>query len=208
MTRHLGFWLALFPLVYPADARPVDVQDRPQLTLGVCDKASVNPEVLASAKRQTLAIFGRAGVNVRWVDLDHRSKCAIPAGTFNWFVILIVPKATEGPSPNAMGFAPSRRVPFPRAYVFYNWVQTFVRIVGQKQKAQYGDGVILGHAIAHELGHLLIPDHSHSLMGIMSSEWEYKHWEDAASGRLLFNQEEAGAIRAELSKCCGNFVWQ
>jgi hypothetical protein len=59
-------------------------------------------------------------------------------------------------------------------------------------------GIILGHAIAHELGHLLMPGQPHSNEGLMRAEWGYRQAEDAIGGRLLFQPAHAGLIRSRL----------
>jgi hypothetical protein len=51
-------------------------------------------------------------------------------------------------------------------------------------------GQILGHVIAHELGHLLGLD-SHSPTGIMRADWSRTDLEDAFSGNLLFARQRA-----------------
>jgi hypothetical protein len=173
-------------------------QERPHFTLAVCDQVGLSPEIVTSARRQTLEIFNRAEVKVTWIDLDRRSKCSIPPSVHKHFVVVILPRAPkDSASPEAMGLTPSPTGSFPRAYVFYNWVRMMVDIV-QRNLGERGQGVILGHAIAHELGHLLMPSLPHSLRGIMSTEWHYSQWEDAVAGRLLFNDAEAKAIRTEL----------
>src|SRR5262249_30251138 len=63
-----------------------------------------------------------------------------------------------------------------------------VDIVERKDLTTIGQGIMLGHAIAHELGHLLMPERTHSLAGIMSTRWDRRHWDDAVAGRLLFKK--------------------
>ena len=58
-------------------------------------------------------------------------------------------------------------------------------------------GIVLGHAIAHELGHLLIPGDAHG-NGIMRPYWAYREWQQALGGTLLFGPGPARAIRETL----------
>ena len=172
---------------------------RPHLTLAVCDQVGLNSEVLALARQHTKEIFRRAEVNVTWIDLDRRSQCTMAPDTPDHFTIVILPHAPDNAvTPDAMGSAPSRTGAFPRAYIFYNWVRMMVDIVERKGLATIGQGIVLGHAVAHELGHLLMPERTHSLRGIMSTRWYRRHWDDAVAGRLLFQKAEAKAMRTNL----------
>jgi hypothetical protein len=56
-------------------------------------------------------------------------------------------------------------------------------------------GVILGHLMAHELGHLLLGTGSHSSSGIMHVPWHLKELEIIAQGRMWFTPAEAGRMQ-------------
>jgi len=57
---------------------------------------------------------------------------------------------------------------------------------------------ILGLAIAHELGHLLLRSNAHWLTGIMQAQWRAKDLQRASKGLLLFTPEQTQIIRAEV----------
>jgi hypothetical protein len=57
---------------------------------------------------------------------------------------------------------------------------------------------ILGHAIAHEIGHLLLPGNGHSVSGIMRARWDQKEWMLLRQGNLNFTPEQARLLRAGL----------
>jgi hypothetical protein len=54
---------------------------------------------------------------------------------------------------------------------------------------------VLGHVVAHELGHLLLGRGTHSAAGLMRADLDTNL---AVQGRLLFTDAEARAIRAAL----------
>lgn len=54
---------------------------------------------------------------------------------------------------------------------------------------------MLGHLIAHEVGHLLLGQGSHSKKGIMLGDWLQTDLEKAAQGRLLFTDRQAKKMR-------------
>jgi hypothetical protein len=55
--------------------------------------------------------------------------------------------------------------------------------------------LVLGHAMAHEIGHLLLPAGAHSSWGIMQWKLSEKEWQRAAKGSLIFTREQAEQIR-------------
>ncbi len=70
-----------------------------------------------------------------------------------------------------------------------------------QQRARAGalsDGVLLGHAVAHEVGHVLLGANSHSSAGIMRPFWRPVDEEWMAKGELVFASGEASRMRAAL----------
>jgi len=59
-------------------------------------------------------------------------------------------------------------------------------------------GQVLGHVIAHEVGHLLLNQQVHSPHGIMRGEWSFLDFRDMASGILLFTPKQAEFLWADV----------
>ncbi len=59
-------------------------------------------------------------------------------------------------------------------------------------------GVILGHLVAHELGHLLLGAGSHSSSGIMHVPWHLKELEIISRGLMMFTPQEADRMRINI----------
>ena len=59
-------------------------------------------------------------------------------------------------------------------------------------------GLILGHVIAHEIGHLLLPYNSHARTGLMRGGWDTQQAMRAATGALTFTPKEAALILERL----------
>jgi hypothetical protein len=57
---------------------------------------------------------------------------------------------------------------------------------------------ILGHVIAHELGHIFLASSTHSRRGIMRPQWADADLRLALSGGLLFNSQQAKRIASNL----------
>lgn len=66
--------------------------------------------------------------------------------------------------------------------------------------ADYGStrSVVLGTAIAHELGHLLLSK-DHSTTGIMKPYLNQSDFRNVRNGRLVFTDEQADVIRRNAS---------
>jgi hypothetical protein len=61
-------------------------------------------------------------------------------------------------------------------------------------------GVLLGHVIAHELGHVLKCTSSHSDDGIMKAHWTHADLERMTTGLLRFDSQDVEAIRAGITR--------
>ena len=59
-------------------------------------------------------------------------------------------------------------------------------------------GVILGHLMAHEVGHLLVGAGSHSAVGIMHVPWHLKELEIIRQGAMTFTPKEAERMRTNI----------
>jgi hypothetical protein len=95
------------------------------------------------------------------------------------------------------------------ANVFYHRAQELVAFrarggevtLGQKLAHRMAPlAMILGHLMAHEVGHLLLGGNSHSRRGIMSVPWGRLSLARAAWGELLFTSQEAKRIRAHVQE--------
>ena len=94
------------------------------------------------------------------------------------------------------------------AYVifFTDWFKTrtihishTVRPTRQAVRFALDTGAVLGHTIAHEVGHLLLPRGTHGPAGLMRATWRMEDMRDAAQGHLGFSPAEAAIIRARLA---------
>jgi hypothetical protein len=58
--------------------------------------------------------------------------------------------------------------------------------------------VVLGCVITHEIGHLLLRPHGHSVHGIMQGRWDAEQIQLAQMGKLLFLPEESKVMQAQV----------
>jgi hypothetical protein len=68
---------------------------------------------------------------------------------------------------------------------------------------------LLGHAIAHEIGHLLLASNAHGVHGLMRAIWSSEEVRRSRPGDWIFSGQELAAIRArrEAARIDANIVW-
>lgn len=167
--------------------RPVAASDGiPSVLLYLANEAGVSSDIVGSARHEVIRIYAQIGVRVIWAEHANGSPKAP--------LIVIIPAITgQWVGPMALGIAVrganySGRV----AYVFYDRVEPLAR------KHQMSDASLLGVAIAHEIGHLLLPYGSHSSSGLMQGEWNDREFLLARARLLRFTAQQAKLIRAHL----------
>ena len=169
-----------------------------RITVHVHDYAHVPPAILARAEDEAARIYRAAGVALEWVDESTPSARLHPAtmGHSDLNINILSSEMTKGKrtAEDAMGAAtgdPEARGRL--AYVFYARVANMARI------ARKTIDPILGHVIAHEIGHLLLPQNSHSPSGVMRATWDSRQTRLAVNGLLRFTPEQAELIRSRVS---------
>jgi len=76
-------------------------------------------------------------------------------------------------------------------YVFYDRIQQ----LAEKRKLAR---TLLGHVLAHEIGHLLMRSTSHSISGIMSGRWTGDELRRISEGTMPFTALESNVMRDRL----------
>ena len=172
----------------PCGAAAAEALHSPTIGVLLMDDAGVAPEVLAHAKIHVTRIYREIGITVAWmsaddIDVDRRLTVKIVTKAF----------ASKGIDGRTMGIAagtPEKRGTL--AYAFYSRIEGVTRTTGADT------GLILGHVIAHEIGHLLLPYGAHAERGLMRGAWDQEQAYKAAVGRLRFTLDEGALIRARM----------
>src|SRR5438046_10681618 len=147
------------------------------ISIAICGSEQVPPAQLEKAEIIAADVYRDIGVAIDW----REDECGDNEGGLE--VDLISRNDVEGPVADVtVGFAePGSSV----ATVLYDRVAKFSRRFGLKRE------VLLGYAIAHEIGHLLLPPHSHSMSGVMRATIDI---DLAARKRLRFTREQGEII--------------
>jgi len=162
------------------------------LPVTVFDYANVPAQWLSRAEESMSRIYGEIGVEITWKDARSEARTGL--------IVLILPesRSTKESIPQSVigyssGTADERRRV---AYVLYGRMDQFrLEQVPAIQRAN-----LLGHLMAHEVGHLLLPVQSHSPSGIMRARWSRADLELAQQGRLRFTADQAESIRSKVSR--------
>ncbi len=154
--------------------------------------SSVEAKELGKAERQANAIFQEVGVEIRWVEstLLDRGAGSLTLRDMDVILRLLPQPRPELPGRTALGEALpcglSREGCI--ANVFFNRMESLANRTGISMH------VILGHSMAHELGHLLLGSNSHSHRGLMRARWNTQDIQRASMHDLLFTVEQKDDI--------------
>jgi hypothetical protein len=183
-------WAAFGP-VAGISARSHRLKNLPVIKVGVYNYADVDRSELRKAERLAAILFAQAGVRIAWAEypykfLSGRYRSNDLAPDFSVRILYastILPyRWISGTDVMGVSFIPSgNKGPLPGgiADVFYDRVMKFSSAPGVYS------GDVLGEAIAHELGHLLLgPRHSPS--GIMKLHWTRRDLELITRCELRF----------------------
>jgi hypothetical protein len=189
------YWFVLL-VVTGGCAQTADLTtDYPAIAIEVNNNAHAPAATLAQAERDAGRILGEAGVRAIWLDCLDRNTAADPQRLCakvrepSDVVLRVLPgriptKFQDQDTLFGIAFLPTL------ASVYYEYAVLLV-------KSDKEVPTILGCAIAHEIGHLLLGPNSHSAEGIMHGKWGPKELRLASMGWLLFTSQQAKLIRAE-----------
>ena len=176
------------------------------IELHVYDYAGVEGSELAQAQTEAARVLQRIGIAVTWVNCvvpgtDRTTAQACPSADEQVpaLVLRILPRAMAERATrdkSTLGFAllADDGAPASVAFVFYHRVESLaVELRGARD-------VLLGYALAHEVGHLLLGTNSHSPNGIMRARWTEKELRLASAGCVSFFPQQAAKMRAEVGK--------
>ena len=172
----------------------------PAITVRVYPYARLSSADLTAAENVASRIFKWTGVELTWVDCPARSQQARqnPAcqnsNTPTELSLRLIADFPELPEP-IMGYS----VPIPPPQHGY-----LVGIALERARERLREapeltlGELLGHVIAHEIGHLLLGTENHSSSGLMQAYWDPRQLQLALGGLLNFSARQAEAIRADV----------
>lgn len=190
--------LALFVTLFPTSA---NAQPDPSVVVVIHDSAGVPAEAMQTARTNAARVFAGAGVSVHWVSTGGLGTACQPdasgEGDDRFCVqVLLRPRNRESAPGRRriMGMAQAANQQRAVLSLYFDAITDVAK--------QYGapTGHVLGIALAHEMGHVMLPPPSHSATGIMQASWEGDDLRHAIMGEVAFTHDQAAAMRARLSR--------
>ena len=201
-TLRKSFWLGVaLTLLCSTAWSKVPVIQEPPVTVSVHNDAGIPLAVLLQAESEASRLFRPSGLELRWLNCSppqlfkqNPSECA--TADFPRHLQLRIAKHSLNLNEFAMGISYlSADGTGCYANLFYDRAQ----LIHETSPSHVSVATILGHGIAHELGHLLLGTNSHSPFGIMRARWQPADLASASQGRLLFSSLESQEMRNKLS---------
>ena len=177
----------------------MDARERPRVTVSVYNDAEVPVDVLGRAEVQAGQVFRHAGIEVAWLN------CKIPAASeeasqacreavFPEHLHLRIVQQSLGLNQETMGIS------FQAGDGSGCYADLFYQPMVKLHNSDGADiASLLGHAAAHEIGHLLLGNHSHSTAGIMHAHWSAQELVGGKRGGLVFSEQESLRMKAKLA---------
>lgn len=194
----LGFLLTSLTL-FGAEAFAAESDGRPRITVITNNLAQAPSRTLEEAKVVATRILQMAGVQCVWrepadieaVPADSRRRNEVRV-TLNIISREMSAALARGQLSLGLSILPGKKKRGDIGYVFYHRVEELAQ--GERVSA----GQILGHAMAHEIGHLLLNSSAHSRVGVMQADWRGPQMQSLRDGRLFFSSDQSLRIRAEV----------
>jgi hypothetical protein len=158
------------------------------LVLHLSNFSGAPPLVVHQAQEEVTRGYAGIGVPLEWTDPGAPGADHQPAVR-----VVLLPYETgdlRRSENHVMGAAVRTRQGNAVAYVFYRRVQA------EADRYEVSTALVLACAIAHELGHLLLPARAHASTGLMRACWSRDEFHRAEQGQLTFLPEEVTRIQA------------
>jgi len=176
-----------------------------RVMVNVYNGINLPPSDLSRAEREAEKVFRYVGIQITWktgpMAADLNDNATSERGNAASLQLRLWPRAMAGKRPTSsetLGFCLSLE----------NGDAVLLADAIQK-RAVFGSthfADLLGLAMAHELGHLLLRSAAHSVAGIMRARWTEKALRDDDRGYLRFTPGEAESMRREVMRRMGGDI--
>jgi hypothetical protein len=200
----------VFGLLIPFGSWAADEADLSatlSLRVRLYNTSSASVREMQEMKEVASQIFRRAGVAVEWVPCapgaDDSAVCPNDSDGENGTILFV--RLVDAPSQPARGDQLHRAL-LGRANRRTGSAALFYKTacaLEQSAPRVATRGQILGHGLAHELGHLLLASDVHTLVGIMKEDYDNDDLFAMGKGRLFFAAAESRAIRKRILSVSG-----
>ena len=160
-----------------------------KVTVRLRNDAGISESVVIHARATAAKVFLAAGIQLVFVARTP-------------YLTIVLLSADGGRRMHqvaeAMGYAPASGAQGGRmAYVLSDRVDELSRTRGTDM------ATVLGVAIAHELGHLMLPPGTHAESGLMRKDWTRRDFQSARDGIPLFTPQQVNDVREIAARLAG-----
>jgi hypothetical protein len=145
--------------------------------------AHVGPYTMRAATREASRIMATAGVEVTW----NSTAAGSPGLGQAKLTVTIVRDGGGGVPGDVLGYAWNGPCSGAQVTILFDRIELLERA------GVIHASTMLGHALAHEIGHVLLGE-GHSTAGIMNGLWGLPEYLQAAQGQLKFSTSQRRAI--------------
>ena len=181
-----------------------------RLLIRVYDTTTLTPERRAAALAETTRVLEDALISPDWRVCSSAQRCDDPRRTGE-LVLRIVPTAPAAADPGASSIATRRAPDAPGLALAFAVVHPRTRlgalatvVLDRVQHVASRTGVdidlLLGRAIAHEIGHLLLGTSGHRADGLMREAWTDHELVLDRPGDFRFAVTDRPALRASIDR--------
>ena len=179
-------------------ARDADAPAAPAIDVRLTASIDVPPLATTVLQAEAEAIWGRAGVRLRWPSAPRDTPAA---ASLRVLVLQREGHAASGHS-WAVGELLLDQADQPIAVVSTTAARRVVAIAGHDGEPQaLSDrrlGVVLGRAVAHEIGHFLLATRGHARTGLMRAHVDVTDFADLRSGGFHLDRDAGDWLRSWL----------
>lgn len=166
-----------------------------QTSVRLFERAGLNRDVIRSMQREASRIFEQAGWRLVWVECEIAGErredpdCGHSLGAGRLMLELAPGADKQNSKATGMAIIQGEASVFARVY------PERVRELARDAGWTFGD--LLGHAVAHEIGHLLLQSAAHTSAGIMRARWETEDLRKLSHSGLIFLPGQLRSIRVK-----------
>src|SRR5262245_12520336 len=172
--------------------RPAMAQETAKITVVVYNRSTMQASVLVAGQSVGQKILREADVESTWINCpvlstpEANPNCR-EASNHPKLILTIVPRWT-GPQRGSESMGLAVEVEDRIGSYCYVFQERLEQLAAAKHVSP---ARLLGHAMAHEIGHLLKGSNSHSATGLMSRHWYADELRAVTMGSLSFTNDDA-----------------
>ena len=155
------------------------------LVLDLHNFAGAPAAIVHDAEREVTRVYQEIGVRVEW---DHTAARGSGHNALQIILVAHESGVLRRTRDQIMGAATWTPTGTPVVYVFYR------RVAAEAARYSVSVAFVLACALAHELGHVLMPERGHSRDGLMRACWNGDDFQRADRGQLRFLPEQVALI--------------